>query len=1839
MDIPGYDLLGDLLRTRTHVLSRAIRRADGSRVLVKRQTSPDASPGALQRELDAMRQHAFRGVPRVIELIRSTDGECLVVEDRGLTPLQVRPAPGLDDLLSLAIDLCDVLSDLHRRELVLGTVSPATVLAGASGAGVELIDFSLAQRVPVDVQAMAASALIPGRAAYVAPEQTGRISRLVDHRADLYAVGATLYQLLAGRPPFDTEDPLELVHAHIARTPRLPTAIAESVPGVLSEIVMRLLAKGAEDRYQSARGLRHDIERCRSAWRDTGTIARFDLGASDFSDRLLIPQRLYGRDAELSGLTEAFDEALETRPGLVLVGGYSGVGKTSFINELCRPIVRERGYFVGGKFDQVARSVPYGALVQAFRSLIWQVLAESEERLMRWRDELGAAVGSNGGVVASVLPEVEFVIGKQPPPVPLDAVESQNRFRYVFRSFIGTFAQPDHPLVLFLDDLQWADAATLELLHAILIDTERRPLLVIGAYRDNEVTYDHPLSIAIDRLERAGARVRRLMLGPLDEESLSLFLADTLRTDRHEIGSLAALIREKTDGNPFFVIQFLQTLQHDGLLTLDRAKGQWSFDLDRIAAASTTDNVVAFMTQRIQRLSPVAQDVLRLAACIGSPFKWQTFLTATPLDADSAARGLTEALDSGLIRPADSQYEADRTRSSPYGVFAFIHDRVQQAAYALIPEPQRAAVHLSVGRHLRAECGGDVPDDRLFEIANHLNIGRELIAADDERLDLARVNLAAGRHAKASAAFRAALDCLDAGLACCGSVQWESQYALLFPLHLERAECLYLAGDFQAAERALDDLLPLALPPDVPGVHELRVTFYENRSRYGDAIAAGRDGLRLCGITLPVAEDDIDRALESELAAIEHLRDNRTIASLVDLPLMASSETRTAMRLLTLMWAPVYISGNQPLTSLISAAMVRLSLQHGNTEDSAYGFVTHAITIGPVRRRYRDAYEWGELAVAVNERFADTKRRAKIHQQLHAHVKLWRQPFAACIPHAREAARAGLEAGDFAYAGYGAATESWPAWLACRDIGQFVREQTPALAFLGRVGMQGFRDVLRVMIQGALALQGKTAGPTTLASADFDEAEFLGRYSATAPLFIGILRCTRLQLAVIFNDVADALDHVEPARESAIPGTIWPVVARYWGTLATTAAWETMSAHDRVTAAPHVAEAAALLAELADNCPENFRCFALVLRAEQARIEQRHVDAVRHLEEAAAYAATTGNLLHEALACEMRGRALLVASDEPRAADWLTRAHRAYSRWGAAAKARQLKQRHARLLGAVSDLDDAADRRADDPVAAIDVSSVLKVAQAIAGEIEVERLLRTLMITAVENAGAERGIFLQVRDDQAVPIMEARAAGDGVDVRRGLSWDDAGPLAHAVVRYVKRTSQDVVVADAALDDRFAAQAVPTRVQSVLCVPVAQQGRVAGILYLEHGLSGAFTASRTEIVRVLAAQAAIAFENARLYEDMKSEVDRRAAAERALREALAEVEALKNRLEAENVYLQEEIGTQHNFNEIVGNSPPLLEALRKVERVAPTDSTVLILGETGSGKELVARAVHSRSRRNDRPLVKVNCGAIPPGLVESELFGHVKGAFTGAVERRTGRFELANGGTIFLDEIGELPLEAQVKLLRVLQEQEFEPVGSSRTVRVNVRVIAATNRNLAHAVQQGRFRADLLYRLNVFPIEIPALRERSRDVPLLAGLFLSRIARTLGKPLQGVSARSIELLQRYDWPGNVRELQNTLERAAILSEGPIVEVEGVLPEPARIEEATATPKGRLDEVQREHIANVLRATGGVVEGAKGAAVILGMHPNTLRSRMKKLGIQLPSAGPLSTLSLRPSAPPD
>ena len=786
--------------------------------------------------------------------------------------------------------------------------------------------------------------------------------------------------------------------------------------------------------------------------------------------------------------------------------------------------------------------------------------------------------------------------------------------------------------------------------------------------------------------------------------------------------------------------------------------------------------------------------------------------------------------------------------------------------------------------------------------------------------------------------------------------------------------------------------------------------------------------------------------------------------------------------------------------------------------------------------------------------------------------------------------------------------------------------------------MTDFLGAHQVMLHWALALQGRTTGQTALSDRTFDEGAFIAHYESTAPFFLTFVFTAKLHLGVLFEQYAEAATAAARAATVAVTGTMWPVLIGFWGGLATAAQLETLDPEERESAWITLLALQGSLEELADSCPENFRAFSLLMSAEIARVQDDTARATTFYQEATAWARHTNSVQHEALANELHARMWLRRGDDAGAASGLRAAYECYAAWGATAKLVHLESRYGHLLRpdqrvAMTPPADVSSGPGIAAAPSVDISTVLKVAQAIAVEIEVGALLQTLMKLALENAGAQRGAFIHERDGVLVVDAEADATSERVTTRPASPLDDSHHIAVTVVRYVHRTGDGVVIGDATTDERFAADPYVSRsrAKSILCVPVGHQGSLSGLLYLENNLTtDAFTPDRIEVMRVLAAQTAISLENARLYEDMRAEVGRRTSAEHALREALVEVEALKNRLEAENVYLQEEIRTQHNFNEIVGNSPALLSVLRNIERVAPTESTVLIQGETGSGKELFARAVHSRSKRKARPLVKVNCGAIAAGLVESELFGHVKGAFTGAIDKRIGRFELADGGTIFLDEIGELPLDAQVKLLRVLQEQEFEPVGSSRTVRVSVRVIAATNRDLDRAVSEGRFRSDLLYRLNVFPLAVPALRERASDVPLLTGFFVDGAARKMGKQLHGFSARSMDWLTKYAWPGNVRELQNIVERAAILAHGPVLELDEALlaarpvalgPRPVPTAQAdSATKPESLATAQRLHIMDVLRSTGGIVEGAKGAAVILGLHPNTLRSRMKKLGIR-------------------
>ncbi len=1827
MQVPGFTVTEEVYRGRTRVVYRGRRDRDGAPVILKAfsdEVPAAVADASLRREYELVKDLDVPGVARAFGLAAAGDRVVLVLEDVGGERLKTLIAAGPIDVrtaLRIGVELSGTITALHQRGVLHKDVNPNNVLIDRQAGRTTLVDFSIASRLPFEQRLPSHPNVLQGTIAYMSPEQTGRMNRDVDYRTDFYSLGVTLYEMLTGRLPFESLDPLEVVHCHIAKAPVPPSALDTALPKPLSDIVMKLLAKTAEERYQSGFGLRADLARCLEEWDATGRIQGVVAGATDLADRFVIPQRLYGRDDEVATLRAAFERASVGAAELLLVSGYSGIGKTSLIHELHKSLAHRRGYFIAGKFDQLARDTPYGGVAQAFRGLIRQLLTESEEAVRGWKDALLDALGVTAQVIIDVIPAVERIVGKQPAVPLLGATESQNRFNLLFQRFLGVFATPGHPLVIFLDDLQWADSATLALLRTLLANLDLRGLLVIGAYRDNEVSERHPLMLTLSEIRAAGTPLREITLGPLPLAHLTQLVADTLHTDGERAKPLADLVLSKTAGNPFFVTQFVKTLHQEGLVAFDYSASHWHFDLARIRRMDITDNVVDLMAAKIRKLPAPSQEVLKLAACIGNRFTLPVLATVSVSSVEAAAVDLWSAVEQGLVVPLDDPAGAGReepeTGLSVSLSYKFLHDRVQQAAYALIADEGKRQVHLTVGRLLLSNCPDPELERRIFDIVHHLNLGRDRITDDAERVGLARLNLTAGQKAKSSTAHEAALGYLNAGLSLVRDELWDSDYGLAFALRLEAAECQYHCGDFDAAEQLFAVLLRRAATRlDRARVYRLRSVQYENMSRYADALASAREGLTLFGVSFPDSAEEKQAALEGEITTIQSLLAQRTIASLIDLPVMVDPEVRMVMNILTDIWASTYILGDPVLARLISATMVRLSLVHGNVEESAYGYVTHAITVGPVRGDYESAYELGRLALRVNERFNDSRRRAKIHQQFHAHVNLWRQPMRTCIPYAREACRSGLETGDFLYAAYGASTETWPAMVSTQDLAQFVRDYSPYLALINKLKATGFADSLKIILNWARALQGKTRAPLSLSDDAIDEHEYVEKYRGN-PFFTTFHAVAKLQLCYMFGEYGRARDAARIARDVVyhLSGTIWPVEFDFWNGLAAAATYPNAGEDERRTYLEEMQTAQASLAVLAENCPENFLCQSLLLSAEIECIAGRHLAALDLYERAIRYAEETSMLQHQALANELCARFWLGRRQANVAAVFLAAARHAYAQWGATAKVSDLERRYPALLtrsaadGTRLELEPLAaagttQSTTRTEVSTIDLVTVIKAAQAIAGEIELERLLATLMRILIQNAGARKGFL--ILEQGGHPIIQARGAIDApqVTVLQGAPVAASRDLAPAIVNYVWRTSESVVLADAASDSTYGGDPyiVRNKSKSILCTPVLNQSRLVGVVYLENDLTtGAFTPDRIQVLQMLSAQAAIAISNARLF---------------------AEVSHLRDRLQAENVYLHEEIKTQQGFEDLVGRSPALTAVLRKVEQVAPTDTSVLILGETGTGKELIARGIHRLSRRRERPLVTVNCGAIAPGLVESELFGHEKGAFTGAVSRKIGRFELADGGTIFLDEIGDLSVDLQVKLLRVLQEGEIERVGGSRTIKVDARVIAATHHDLRSAVQSGRFRADLFYRLNVFPMATPPLRDRKEDIPLLVRHFAMQYGVKLGKRIEAIPKRTLDALMAYNWPGNIRELRNVIERALIITQGTTLELRDWAAGEAAASEARFLS---LEDVEREHILAVLQQKGWRVSGPKGAASLLGLKPTTLEARMKKLGIERPPTG--------------
>jgi predicted ATPase/signal transduction histidine kinase len=1437
-----------------------------ARVLAAEQPSPQClrrleHEWSLAAELDA----AWAAQP--LALTRHQGRAALILKDPGGEPLDrlVEQHNGrpLDTIrfLRIAIGLAVALGQVHRQGLIHKDIKPANALADSAGR-VWLTGFGIASRLPRERLPPVSPEIIAGTLAYMSPEQTGRMNRSIDSRSDLYSLGVTLYELATGSLPFTASDPMEWVHCQIARQPVPPLERAPDMPAPVSAIIMKLLAKTAEERYQTAVGLQRDLERCLAQWETRGRIDAFPPGAHDTPDWLLIPEKLYGRASEIDTLLASFDRVVGGgRPELVLVSGYPGVGKSAVVNELHKPLVAPRGLFVSGKFDQYKRDIPYATLAQAFQSLIRPILAKSEAELGRWRDAIREALGPNGQLMVDLVPELKLIVGEQQPVPTLPPQDAQSRFQLVFRRLIGVFTR-EHPLALFLDDLQWLDAATLDLMEDLLTHPDMKNLLLIGAYRDNEVASTHPLMRKLQAMREAGAVWQNIVLTPLTRYDLQQLIAHSLHCEADHAGPLAELVEKKTSGNPFFAIQFLSALFEEGLLVFDHTAGQWRWDLSRIHAKGYTDNVVDLMVGKLNRLPVDTQTALQQLACLGNSADFAMLRRVCEDSSETMHEQLWEAVRTGLIFRSEDAYR-------------FLHDRVQEAAYSLIPQELQAQTHLRIGMLMASHTAPDKLEEGIFEIVNQLNRGAHLITSVAERERIAELDLIAGRRAKISTAYASALTYLHAGRALLTDDIWSRNYGLVFPLECLLAECELLSANMAPAERRLSMLAERATGAhDTALVTRLRLTLYDllGRSDRGVEVFIDYQTGHGKAWTPHPSREEVSR----EYAQIRSLVEPPRIGELVDLPLITDADVLDVLDVFTeVAMSAMFTDAN--LYALVLCRIVGMSLEHGNSDASCFAYVSLGMLAGPRFGDYETGFQFGKLGYDLVEKHGLHRYQARVYLRFGNCVMPWKRHVKTGRALVRRTFDTANRSGDLTFAAYSCHHLNTNLLATGDPLAEVQREAEAGLAFAENARFGRVIDHITTQLALIRTLRGLTSQFGSFNDDQFDERQFERHLSGNA--ILARPECwywiRKLQARFFAGDYPAAIQaSLNAERLLATSHSYFEVAEHhFYSALARAAAFDSATGGSRQAHFEALVDHHKQLEIWAEHCPENFDNRAALVGAEIARIEGRCLNAEQLYEQAIRSARANGFVHNEAVANEMAARFYASRGFDKTARAYLRDARHGYLNWGADGKVRQLDQMYPQIRDEHASTGSTGMIVA--PAGLLDLATVIKVSQALSSEIVLPRLIEKLLRLAVENAGAGRGLLILLRGGAqgGEPQIEAEATcGPGkIEVAVRQAAITPSDLPQSALHYVMRTQTGVLLDDASGDSVYSEDAYVrhNRSRSVLCLPIVRQAKLVGALYLENNLAPrVFTSDRVAVLQLLASQAAISLENAALYTDLQ-----------------------------------------------------------------------------------------------------------------------------------------------------------------------------------------------------------------------------------------------------------------------------------------------------------------------------------------------------------------------------------
>jgi PAS domain S-box-containing protein len=1511
--------LQDLVRiyeSANSIVYRSVGNLGDRPTIIKVLKSGCPTPKELTRykqEYAIVRSLQLEGIVRAYGLQKHQNTLVMFLEDFGGESLQILLASRkftLAEFLDLAIKIAGNLSQIHAAKIVHKDLNPANIIYNSATGQVKIIDFGISTVFTRENTQLESPQLLEGTLAYMSPEQTGRMNRTLDYRTDFYSLGATFYQLLAHRLPFETADALELVHCHIARQPLPPHHLNPDIPVPLSNLVMKLLSKTAEERYQSAWGIKVDLEACQRQLKLTGKIANFTLAERDISGNFQIPQKLYGREREIATLLAAFNRVaspmahrdlaganLARSPvEMVLVAGASGIGKTALVKEIYKPITQKRGYFISGKFDRLQRNIPYSAIAQAFKSLVQQLLSEPSVQLDRWRSKILAAIGNHGQIIIDLIPELAPIIGSESIGLSPDPTARQHVFNLVFKNFVRVFCQAEHPLAIFLDDLQWADSASLKLLESIVSDEEIQYLFLVGAYRDNEISPIHPLTLVLEALADRGVAITQIALAPLNLLEISHLIADTLSADRGAVRSLAELIIGKTQGNPFFVNEFFKTLARDNSLIFDRQQGSWQWDMATIEQLDITDNVVELTIDTLQQLPVSTQDILRLAACVGSNFDLHTLSIIYEKSLNDTFVALIPAIEQGVIL-ATSELAAVGTDEIDANLlilnYKFLHDRIQEAAYTLIADRQKAVVHLQIGRLLLQNTPIAQTNEKIFDLVAHLNHGRDLIEDNSEKLSLVKLNLVAGKKAKDSTAYGSSLEYLNIGQHLLESSH-KAKDNLLFALHKELAEVEYLNGNFDRAEHTIELTLAKTITAvEQAELYRILIVVYATGARYVDAIDAGRKGLAALDIELPLS--NLHAATEREIMLVDRQLQGRSIDSLIDEPEMTIPAKKAAIKILGAMDSAAYMLDTN-LFAFLTAKQVNICLEYGNLPEAMKFYADYGIVVIYALNNYQSAYAFGSLALNLSDKFNNQVQKCEVSVIHGSWINCWLKPLKSTILLLKSGYQSGIESGEIQYSGYALAYILFGYFHQGVQLAIIEDKLAESLSFCKKTNNFLGCELIKAL---QFTLNDLTEVQTEKVGLQFDRvSELHVLENDRLPHIICIYQIFKSQVLYLHDRPEAALTCARSAAMllTWISAQYFVAEHNFYYSLTLAVLYPTVAAAQQHQYWEQLVANQQQMQIWADNCPENFRHKYLLVAAEMARISGTYLEAIDTYDLAIALARSHEFIQDEALANELAAKFWLERGKAEFAQLYLIKARQGYQNWGAQSKVANLDARYGEYFrSASSQLQNTFSSASltssiGTTSEAIDLAAVMQASQAISSEIDLDKLLAKLMKTVIENAGAQKGYLLLPAAGVATEDSYWQIAAEGIaaeEITIGSQTPIASTqnsrLSNSIVNYVVRTQESLVLNDASSAGQFSRDPyiVANQPKSILCIPLIvggaflleqtlrerdeNRGQLNGIVYLENNLAtGAFTPDRLEVLKLLSTQAAISLQNAQLY---------------------------------------------------------------------------------------------------------------------------------------------------------------------------------------------------------------------------------------------------------------------------------------------------------------------------------------------------------------------------------------